>query len=85
VYSARTNRFRKAEHYIRILSIYQQPLYAISEHDAIQEGGYNPREFVNLFCKIHHKKRMSVADAVWVIHFEYVGTRKEVQNNDEEN
>lgn len=75
-YSARTNRFRKAEHYIRILSIYRQQLLDISRHDAKQEGGYYPHQFMKLFCEMHKKKTVHNYSWVWVIHFVYIGTKK---------
>lgn len=65
---------------VRILSVRQEPLGAITVNDAMREGYASVEEYLEAFFRIYKKKLigMRLVDIgmmpVWVIDFEVVGS-----------
>lgn len=55
---------------LRILEVYQQPLGAMTEQDAYEEGGYTLEGYKAEFDKIYG--HWDDAEVVWVVKFEVV-------------
>jgi len=79
IHECRTEMFGKPFAKVRILSVRQEPLGAITEDDAMREGYGSVEEYLEAFFRIYEKKLkgMRLVDIgrmpVWVIDFEVVG------------
>lgn len=79
IHECRTEMFGKPFARVRILSVRQEPLGAITENDAMREGYGSVEEYLEAFFRIYEKKLkgMRLVDIgrmpVWVIDFEVVG------------
>lgn len=62
--------------YIRVESIYQQPLGEMTQADAVKEGGYTLRGFRDEWEQINGADSWSDDLVVDVVEFEYVGRER---------
>lgn len=59
--------------YIRVGSVYEQPLGEMIEEDAKKEGGYTLEEFEQAWREINGEDSWDPEKEVTVVEFEYVG------------
>jgi len=76
VHSIRTSYFEKGQHFVEILDVTRERLSDIDEHDAMAEGSYTPRQFIDGFCEMHAKRGCTPDTLVWVVTFQYIGTKR---------
>lgn len=66
-----------ADCYIRILDVYEQPLGAMTDQDARQEGDYDTLgEFIEGYADVYGEGAWDPEKVVTVVEFEYVGRNR---------
>ena len=66
-----------ADCYIRILDVYDQPLGAMTDDDAQNEGDYETvEEFIDGYEKVYGQDSWDPEKTVTVVEFEYVGRER---------